>query len=129
VEKQKFILLTGASSGVGNALTLELSSNGYTVFAGVRNERDKTLFANQQNIIPIILDVSKAENISSAFQFISDKTKQQGLYALINNAGINYLSAFELADENKERALFEVNLFGAMQLTRKMLPLLHQFAN
>jgi short-subunit dehydrogenase len=129
MEKQKFILITGASSGLGNALTLELSSNGYTTFAGVRSENDKLLFSGHQNIIPVILDVSKAESICSALQFISDKANQQGLYALINNAGINYLCAFELADERKERELFEVNLLGAMQLTRKILPLLHQFVN
>ncbi|HZI24410.1 MAG TPA: SDR family NAD(P)-dependent oxidoreductase [Chryseolinea sp.] len=129
MEKQKFILVTGASSGLGKALTLELSSNGYTAFAGVRSENDKLLFSSQPNIIPVILDVSKSENISSAFQFISGITNQLGWYALINNAGINYLSAFELADERKERELFEVNLLGAMQLTRKMLPLLHQFVN
>ena len=129
MEKQKFILVTGASSGLGRALTLELSSNDYTTFAGVRSENDKLLFSGQPKIIPLILDVSKAESISSAFQFISDKTNQQGLYALINNAGMNYLCAFELADESKERELFEVNLLGAMQLTRKMLPLLHQFVN
>jgi short-subunit dehydrogenase len=129
MEKQKFILVTGASSGLGKALILELASNGYVAFAGVRSEDNKLFFSSQPNIIPVILDVSKAESIASAFQFIADKTNQQGLYALINNAGINYLSAFELADERKERELFEVNLFGAMQLTRKMLPLLHQFVN
>jgi short-subunit dehydrogenase len=129
MKKQKFVLVTGASSGLGKALALDLSSNGYTTLAGVRSENDKLLFSDHPNIVPIILDVSKAESISLAFQFISGKTNQQGLYALVNNAGINYLSAFELADDRKERELFEVNLFGAMQLTRKMLPLLHQFVN
>ncbi len=125
--KRKYVLVTGASSGLGNAIVHEILTSEYTVFAGVRNEKDKDLFANKQNIIPVILDISKPGSISSAFQIIKDTVNQNGLYALINNAGINYLTAFELGDEQKERQLFEVNLFGAMSLTRKLLPLLHQF--
>jgi short-subunit dehydrogenase len=126
MKKQKYILVTGASSGLGNALVKELSAKGYSVFAGVRTEKDKQLFQGNNNIIPIILDIAKPENVTSSVQQISEVTKQQGLFALINNAGINYISAFELADENKERQLFEVNLLGAMALTRAVLPLLHK---
>lgn len=126
MKKQKYILVTGASSGLGNALAKELSANGYSVFAGVRTEKDKQIFKENNNVIPIILDVAKPEQIHSAVQQISEITQQQGLFALINNAGINYISAFELADENKERQLFEVNLLGAMVLTRAILPLLHK---
>jgi len=125
MEKKKFALVTGASSGLGNALVQELRK-GYTVFAGVRTEKDKQLFSGSSNAIPIILDVAKSESIMEAVQLISEITKEQGLFALVNNAGINYLSAFELADENKERQLFEVNLFGAMALIRAVLPLLHK---
>ncbi len=125
MKKQTYILVTGASSGLGYALVQELSG-AYTVFAGVRTEKDKLLFSSNSDVIPIILDVAKPENIQAAVQHVSEITKQQGLFALINNAGVNYLSAFELADEDKERQLFEVNLFGAMTLTRAVLPLLHK---
>lgn len=126
MKKQRYILITGTSSGLGNALAHELSRQGYSVFAGVRNQKDKQLFSNHENIIPIILDVTKSESIAETVHYIAEKTKEQGLYALINNAGINYLSAFELADEDHERQLFEVNLFGVMTLTRASLPLLHK---
>lgn len=124
---KKYVLVTGASSGLGNATVYELSAKGHTVFAGVRTEKDKSVFGGNPNIIPIILDVSKPENIKSATETISQNVNANGLYALINNAGVNYISAFEMADEQKERQLFEVNLFGAMALIRNILPLLHQF--
>jgi short-subunit dehydrogenase len=123
----KYVVVTGASSGLGNAIAQTLSANGYIVFAGVRKEKDKEIFLNNQNVIPLILDISMPEQVNSAFTLISEKTGANGLFGLINNAGINYISAFELADEEKERQLFEVNLLGAMRLTRKLLPLLHIF--
>ena len=120
-----FALVTGASSGLGNAITFELAQHNYAVFAGIRNEADKQQFVSNQNIIPLLLDVTKPQDIETAQRFISDETNNSGLALLINNAGVNYITAFELADENRERQLMEVNFFGAMSLTRKLLPLLH----
>jgi short-subunit dehydrogenase len=129
MEKKKYALVTGASSGLGNAVALSLANKNYTVFAGLRKETDKQLFASQQNIISVLLDVTKPQEIENAFRFISEQTESRGLAVLVNNAGINYISAFELADENRERELIEVNLLGVMSLTRKMLPLLHQYVS
>lgn len=126
MENKLFALVTGASTGLGNAIAHQLANDGYTVFAGVRNHADMKLFNSNNQIIPIILDVTRPDNISEAYQLIKEKTQNFGLSVLINNAGINYITAFELADESKERQLMEVNLFGAMSLTRVMLPLLHQ---
>lgn len=126
---EKFILITGTSSGLGKALVRLLSREPYKVIAGVRTEKDKALFANNDFIIPVILDVTKPDQVLNAFEKIDTLTRQNGLFALINNAGINYLSAFELADEYQERHLFEVNLFGAMALTRKLLPLMHRYVS
>lgn len=129
MEKEKFALVTGASSGLGNAVALSLAAENYTVFAGIRKEKDKQIFSSQKKIIPVMLDVTKPQEIEDAFGFISGKTQNSGLAVLVNNAGINYISAFELADENRERELFEVNLLGVMNLTRKLLPLLHQYVS
>jgi len=127
MEKKQYALVTGASSGLGKATALELASEGYYVFAGIRKEKDKQQFTLHKNISPILLDVAKKQEIENAYQFISETTQNVGLAVLVNNAGINYISAFELADENRERELIEVNLLGAMSLTRKLLPLLHQY--
>ncbi len=128
MENKKYALVTGASSGLGNAIVLSLVNQNYIVFAGIRKEADKQQFASHKNITPVLLDVAKKKDIENAYQLISETTQDAGLAVLVNNAGINYISAFELADENRERELIEVNLLGAMSLTRILLPLLHQYA-
>ena len=126
---KKFILLTGASTGIGRATALELAKNGYTVFAGVRNDRDAAAIKNEniETLLPIILDVIKAEHIEQAFKTLTLTCGDDGLCALINNAGINYVAPFELSDEAKERQLMDVNVFGMINTTRKMIPLLQKY--
>lgn len=126
---KKFILLTGASTGIGRATALELAKNGFTVFAGVRNEKDATAIKSENidTLQPIILDVTKSDQIEQAFQTLTKTCGDDGLCALINNAGINYIAPFELSDEAKERQLMEVNVFGMINTTRKMIPLLQKY--
>jgi short-subunit dehydrogenase len=119
----KHVLVTGASSGLGNALTCQLAKMGFFVFAGFRNEADKIALLKWENVYPIKLDITKKDEIESAFLTIRQQVGESGLYALVNNAGINYITPFEKADEGKERELMEINLLGAMGLTRRMMPL------
>lgn len=124
-----YILLTGASTGIGNATAQHLAQKGYTVFAGIRNEKDAAALRalGLSNLIPIQLDVTKAEDIESAFQTIEKAVGQAGLFAVVNNAGINYIAPFELSDEARVRQLMEVNFFGAMKVSQRFLPLLQQY--
>lgn len=126
---QPTVLITGAASGLGKALTLKLAQCGWLVFAGVRKEQDVRQLKEQKlsNLQPLLLDVTVPEQIAAAFQQIQEFTQKQGLTALINNAGVNYIAPFELAEAQKERALMETNLWGAMQTSRAMLPLLRQY--
>ena len=122
----KFIFITGTSSGLGFALAQKLTVEGFQVIAGIRKEKDAQLFQDNR-IKPLICDVAKPEDFGRVYNELNDITNGAGLFGLINNAGINYLSPFETAQEQKERAVFEVNLLGPMGLTRKLLPLLHQY--
>ncbi len=95
------VLITGASTGIGlhAALTLA-SSTAFTVFAGVRKETDAKAVAQEcvtqhgadacKNLVPIIIDVTKSESISTALQTIENwiSSNNKGFAALINNAGI-----------------------------------------
>lgn len=126
MKAKKSVLVTGASSGLGHAIAKELAQKQYVVFAGVRREADKSLF-NDPLIIPVILDVTKRQDIESVNTFLGKSTNGDGLFCLINNAGINSISPFELTEEEDERRIFDVNLFGAMALTRKIFPLLHRY--
>jgi NAD(P)-dependent dehydrogenase (short-subunit alcohol dehydrogenase family) len=125
-----YILLTGASTGIGKATALHLAKNGFTVFAGVRNAQDSAMLQaeNLPTLHPIILDVTKAEDIAQTVQMLQETCGDEGLHALINNAGINYIAPFELSDEAKVRQVMEVNVFGMINMSREMLPLLQKNA-
>lgn len=126
----RIILVTGASSGIGKATALALDQAGYRVLAGVRRPEDgDTLKAKAGSMFEtIVLDVTVQEDIEAARIHLETMTAGHGLFALINNAGYNYNSAYEYTEEAKARALMEVNLFGAHAMTLVMLPLLRQGA-
>jgi NAD(P)-dependent dehydrogenase (short-subunit alcohol dehydrogenase family) len=116
------VLVTGASTGIGLAITQYLASKGMHVFAGARKQEALESLAKNPNVTPIPLDVTKAENIKQAKKIIEEKTA--GLFALVNNAGIG--NGGPLMDVSVEdlRAQFEVNLFGVHQITQAVFPLL-----
>lgn len=122
MENQKSVLVTGASSGIGYATSLEFAKRGYLVFAGAR-PLDRMKDLEKYGIIPIQLDVSSPESINKAKEFISEKTGGR-LNVLYNNAGQS--CTFPALDLNDEliRKCYEVNVFGPMILTRVFSPLL-----
>jgi len=116
------VLVTGASTGIGLAITQYLASRGMHVFAGARKQEALESLAKNPNVTPIPLDVTKAEDIKQAKKIIEEKTA--GLFGLVNNAGIG--NGGPLMDVSVEdlRAQFEVNLFGVHQITQAVFPLL-----
>lgn len=119
------ILVTGTSTGIGLATAKALANAGFHVFAGVRKEADFKQLQNP-NITPILLDVTNSESRSAALKLISNQVGNNGLHALVNNAGINYVAPLELMDESKLRAMMEINVFGLVAMSKETLPLLFQ---
>src|ERR1700759_519257 len=83
------ILVTGASTGIGRAITERLSADGYFVYAGARKEEDLKALGTLPNVQPIRLDVTNLQDIDAAVATITKGG--QGLYGLVNNAGIGTL--------------------------------------
>ena len=86
--KDKNIIVTGASGGIGNAIVKKLSKAGANILAsGTRTEKLKELKKNFENIKILKFDISETENIE---EFIESATKELGggLDCIINNAGI-----------------------------------------
>ncbi len=118
-------LVTGASTGIGYACAQTLANAGFTVFAGVRNERDaQRLAALHGNVRPILLDVTVREQIAAAAQAI--EASGVALRGIVNNAGVAVGGPLEYLPLDDFRRQFEINLFGALAVTQAMLPLLRR---
>ncbi len=116
----KYVLITGASSGLGKETALKLAQENYIVFAGVRKENDALeLKEMHTNIHPVILDVTNEESVNRAFETIKETT--QNLFALVNNAGIAMGGPVEFIPIEALQNQFNVNVFGAIRVAQKFL--------
>jgi NAD(P)-dependent dehydrogenase (short-subunit alcohol dehydrogenase family) len=120
------VLITGASSGIGEACTLALDRAGYQVFAGVRKVSDCERLASlgSTNLLPLLLDVTDANQIELALEYVSSITREDGLYGLVNNAGIAVGGPLEFIPLDELRKQMDVNFFGTVAVTQAFLPLL-----
>ncbi len=121
----KSIIITGASSGLGEAISIRFAREGWLVFAGVRSEDDaKSLAEKEPQIQPVFLDVAKPEQIEAAVDQVTEKLAGQTLGGLVNNAGIAKLGPLALQDIDEFIQHFEVNAFGGLRMAQAFLPLL-----
>jgi NAD(P)-dependent dehydrogenase (short-subunit alcohol dehydrogenase family) len=125
--KIKSILITGCSSGIGRAAAIEFASCGYRVFATYRSEVARVELAAIENVYPIRMDVTDVSDLEQAYATIAAEVAGNGLYAVINNAGITHSAPFEFLDEGRMREVMEVNVMALYRLTQKFIPLLVQY--
>ncbi|CAH2354318.1 NADPH-dependent 1-acyldihydroxyacetone phosphate reductase [[Candida] railenensis] len=117
----KVAFVTGASSGIGFAVSVELAKRGYKVYAGARRV-DVMKPLEKFGIIPVSLDVTSAESISAARELI--ESENDHLDILLNNAGvIGGAPAIEVSDEDFTKC-YEVNLYGPIRVTREFSKLI-----
>jgi len=120
----KSVLITGASTGIGRASALRLDAHGWRVFAGVRREEDAAGLreAASDRLVPLMLDVTDAEQIAAAAERIAAEVGTPGLDGLVNNAGIAVPSPLETIPVDEFRRQIEVNLTGQVAVTQALLP-------
>jgi NAD(P)-dependent dehydrogenase (short-subunit alcohol dehydrogenase family) len=120
---QRFILVTGASGGIGRATAARLADAGHLVFAAARRaDTLQALAATHPGIRPVVLDITDQAAIDHARHQITDQTSGHGLDVLINAAGTLILGPVEAVSDPQTRAQFDVNLFGTLAVTRAFLP-------
>lgn len=121
------VLITGTSSGIGQACAEKLAQSGYKVYASVRNSSDyeQWLEAKNELICPVKLNVTDQESIQEAFRLI-EADRDYPLFALVNNAGIGISGVVEATDVGDFRHLLEVNVLGVHAVTKTFLPLLRK---
>ena len=108
-------IVTGASSGIGEACAVRLARAGWRVLAGVRREGDAP-----EGTEEVLLDVTDAEQIRGVAARVDE------LDGLVNNAGIALGSPLELVPVDQLRYQLEVNLVGQVAVTQALLPALRR---
>src|SRR6188472_969742 len=110
-------LVTGASSGIGEAAARALAGAGFTVYG---TSRKSTAGEKREEVVFLPLDVTDDESAADAVREVLDRSGR--IDVLVNNAGVGVAGAAEESSVEQARALFETNLFGAMRMTRAVLP-------
>ena len=119
-------LVTGTSTGIGEACVARLAERGWTVFAGVRRAEDGDRVKAQHpgDVRPVMLDVSNRDDMRRVIDDIERDVGASGLQGLVNNAGVGVGGPFEYVTEEDWRFVFDVNLFAVVALTKAAIPLL-----
>ncbi len=121
------IVITGASSGIGEACVHFLVDKGYNVFAGVRKQSDADRW-QAAGVTPLIIDVTNSEQIRAAAEVVQKNLGASGLRAVVNNAGIAVGGPLEGLPLQQLRHQFDVNVFGLVEVIQTFMPLLRKFA-
>ena len=121
------VVVTGASSGIGQASAHELARRGFHVLATIRKAADADRLGNV-NIEPFLLDITDEAGIAALAKRIADDPQRRPLRGLINNAGVGMNAPVETLPLADWRRLFEINLFGHIAMIQALLPMLIESA-
>ena len=115
--KSKIALVTGASSGIGQATAEQLAMAGYKVYGTSRRGSP----AEPRSFEMVTLDVTSDESVAAAVQTLMQQEGRIDL--LVNNAGFGVAPAgAEESSLEQARAIFDTNFFGIVRMTRATVP-------
>jgi len=126
MEQNKHVwLITGANKGLGAAIAKEALECGCKVIAAARNPSSiKDTLGESPNLLPVRLDITNQEQIHAAVNEALDRFGR--IDVLVNNAGYGLLGYFEELTDKLVRHQMETNVFGTMNLTRAVLPVMRR---
>lgn len=128
MRRMRAVLITGASTGIGEACALRFDRAGYRVFAGVRRVVDAERLRAEASprLSTVLLDVTDADAIETARADVWRALDGAGLEALVNNAGVAVGGPLELLPIDAIRRQLEINVVGQVAVTQAFLPLIRQ---
>jgi NAD(P)-dependent dehydrogenase (short-subunit alcohol dehydrogenase family) len=126
MSNHKTLFITGISSGFGKALATEALAAGHRVIGTVRNEAAQQAFQalSAERAHGVILDVTDFERIDSVIANI--ESRYGPVDVLVNNAGYGHEGIFEESPLDEMRRQFDVNVFGAVAVTKAFVPYFRQ---
>lgn len=122
--KIKAVLVTGASSGIGLAITQYLTNHGFYVYAGARKDEDLKRLNTMKNVSSVRLDVTQQADVDAAVQFVT--AQGRGLFGVINNAGVASLGDLTKTSDQDVLWQYDVNVMGPLRVNRAFVALLKQ---
>ena len=123
-QQDNSVLITGCSSGIGLAVAQGLHERGYRVFATAR-KRDDVESLKQLGLTSLQLDLDDSLSIKNALKQVLQETGGK-LYALFNNGAYAQPGAVEDLTRSAMRKIYETNLFGWLELTNQVIPVMRQ---
>ena len=117
------VVVTGASSGIGEATARTLAQAGFRVLAGVRKDEDAERVAKlHDRVEPVKVDVAEQKTVEELAKTVGDEP----LAGLVNNAGISVSGPLEFVPLEEWRRQLEVNVIGQVAVTQALLPALRR---
>src|SRR3954470_20130132 len=123
------VVITGASTGIGEATALKLDGAGFRVFAGVRKPEDgERLKVKASDRLCVIgsFDVTDADSIARAAAQVESELGGESLRGIVNNAGIATGGPLEAIDLDDLRNTLEVNSIAPVAVAQAFLPMLRR---
>src|SRR3954468_14588837 len=121
VETGPVALGTGASAGIGEAAARALVGAGFTVYG---TSRKAASGEQRDGVVFLPLDVTDDGSVAGVVREVLERSGR--IDVLVNNAGVGIAGAAEESSIDQARALFETNLFGAIRMTRAVLPYMRE---
>src|SRR4029450_13283553 len=116
-KSRRVVLLTGPSSGIGQATAELLAGRGPRFFGGPRSASTTRLLAGVE---PVTLDVRDEGSVKACVEEV--RSRADRIDVLINNAGINLVGAVEETSIGEAQALFDTNVIGVLRMIQAVLP-------
>ena len=118
--------VTGCSTGFGRDLVAILLERGMRVVATARRKEtlDDLVLGHEDKALALTLDVTRKSDIAAAVKAAVERFGR--IDVLVNNAGYGYLAAIEEGEDDEVRAMFEANVFGLIDTTKAVLPVMRR---
>jgi len=123
----KFVFITGCDSGFGLASAKAFKELGFHVIAGCFNDTSSGAKELLQAEVKVIsLDVTSTDSVDCCLKVVKETCGGSGLWAVVNNSGINSMGYVEVCSMQEYQHAADVNLWGAIRVTKAVLPLIRK---